>query len=488
MTVAGAELDAPALIVWVLRMVVPCLLFWISFGPRISIRWPWIGPQYSREVLLSHRCSVEKEPPDEALVGMSVVDEQTAPALFQDQKKERTERPERRERDKDKVEREVDGDRERRREERRKTREAGEEASAQATAESLAQEADKKREDDENDRKMHLESLVNFTAFNRYKQQRCFLVGDEPPKPPPQPPGKKVAVPQAQCVLAAAAERANGEAQLVLKGALAAKRRRVEAAHGLFHQLKDLEVEILSTTFELMVEVCVQAEDLPAASDFLMRMEGSGFAPDNALLDRVMELYLSHKKADDSVAAQAAPAVGSDAVVAGPLTGVLEAARQTTAPLHLVDALEAPGALHPSGLYHNSFLGPQAMGHAHPPHHLHGDMAMYHQPGVVMTDAAARGGPPPSNFHWREAGLDAGVKATAGLPAFCVPDEFDVSKRDGAGLRLEAAVFVPGESAFQLSAYAPTFFPPSASKGSPEAPAAALAERPDDAVDGERFL
>merc|ERR1719352_1843786 len=47
-----------------------------------------------------------------------------------------------------------------------------------------------------------------------------------------------------------------------------------------------------------MVEACVKAKDLPAASDFLMRMEGAGHAPGNDLLDRVMELYLVHKKED----------------------------------------------------------------------------------------------------------------------------------------------------------------------------------------------
>jgi len=44
-----------------------------------------------------------------------------------------------------------------------------------------------------------------------------------------------------------------------------------------------------------MIEGCVLAGDLKSASDFLMKMETSGFCPESDLLDKVMDLYSQQK-------------------------------------------------------------------------------------------------------------------------------------------------------------------------------------------------
>merc|ERR1719361_1345223 len=86
---------------------------------------------------------------------------------------------------------------------------------------------------------------------------------------------------------------------MVLRGALRVPSRGTAVAQGLFVQLTDLAVGISPLTFELMVEVCIEANNLQDASEFLMRMESSGHAPGNDILDRVMELYLLHKHASE---------------------------------------------------------------------------------------------------------------------------------------------------------------------------------------------
>merc|ERR1719343_1205181 len=169
MALSISEMDAPAIIVWLLRLVVPCILFWVSFGPRIRIPWPWMGPSHSREVLLKHRQSVPKgDTPHEALATLKTVDEQTAPSLFQDRKKER-EKSERREsrRDKDCDEDGESAEKRLSREERR-ARRSQPDSSLSAEAQ---EEAKEKRKAAEREKQMHLESLINFVAFNKYKQQ-----------------------------------------------------------------------------------------------------------------------------------------------------------------------------------------------------------------------------------------------------------------------------------------------------------------------------
>jgi len=325
-----SEVDAPAIIVWILRLVVPCILFWISFGPRINLQWPWTGPSYSKEVLLRHRKAVPKEDnPCEALATLTMVDEQTAPALFQDKsKKERENRREsRKERDEDGDEKRQSRDDRRGRKDRSQIDSTAEDPAAENDRKERerlrkAEEAEEARKAGAREKQMHFESLVNFVAFNKYKQQRVFLF-DEDSKPPPPPQRSPNAKPldgpkEAQCLTMAAAERANVEAQMVLNGALSMQSTRVSVTDGLYHQLTEMNVEVSPSTFELMVEACIQAKDLPAASDFLMRMEGCGHAPGNHILDHVMELYLHHKKEDGTSAKADALAAATSAL---PLLG-----------------------------------------------------------------------------------------------------------------------------------------------------------------------
>lgn len=351
---ASTPQDTVSILVWVLRVVLPCVLFWISFGPKLRIPWPPPGRRHSRELMLEHRRAVLAAsaaqaatnqdgifvagfanqglgmPPPE-LQGMMVVTEETAPSLFPERRKQdatdadgssggggkksgvadsREAGGDPAERSGDRSERDGgrDHDRHRDRERRpskdgRKKRPAAPpEPEPEAEAEADV-EAKRGAGSAANEVRMHLESLVNFVAFNRNEQQRSFLhlEGFVPPPPPTalrKPTANAVASSSSQAIplACAAAERANAEARMVLHGALRMAKKRPSVARCLYAQLIDLGVDITLTTFELMVELCLQGNDVSAASDFLLRIEHRGMSPNHHLLDRVVEMLFEQKK------------------------------------------------------------------------------------------------------------------------------------------------------------------------------------------------
>ncbi|CAE7479281.1 CWC27, partial [Symbiodinium natans] len=129
----------------------------------------------------------------------------------------------------------------------------------------------------ESEEKMNLESFLNYVAFNKKTQ---------------------APTPQVLDLSEASADRANAEAQMVLRGSMGFKR--VDVAKDLFAQLDAASVDVSATTFTLMIEACVVARDLKSASDFLMKMEASGHSPNSELLDKVLDLY-SNQKAQKEV-------------------------------------------------------------------------------------------------------------------------------------------------------------------------------------------
>lgn len=140
--------------------------------------------------------------------------------------------------------------------------------------------------------KMHLESLLNFVAFSRPEQQRIFLPDESGAPPPPPPPSKKPKEKELD-ISGVTAEKANSEAQMVLRGALGFQQSGI--AKHLYEQLCEAQVDISESSFELMIETCVLAEDLKGSSDFLMKMENAGHTPNSDLFDKVMDLYSRHK-------------------------------------------------------------------------------------------------------------------------------------------------------------------------------------------------
>lgn len=142
-----------------------------------------------------------------------------------------------------------------------------------------------------NKEKMHLESLLNWVAFHRKEQQRVFLMeeGSLPPPPPKHPQPLDLSFGRGD----ASTEKANSEAQMVLKGALTFKRS--DVVKDLHSKLEASKVDISASTFALMIEACIRATDLRGASDFLMKMESSGHSPSSELLDKVMDLYSTQK-------------------------------------------------------------------------------------------------------------------------------------------------------------------------------------------------
>lgn len=152
-----------------------------------------------------------------------------------------------------------------------------------------------------NQEKMHLESLLNYVAFKSKDQQRNFVIEDDAPPPPPPPPSKSASVAaeegaalKALDLSGTTVEKANAEAQMVLRGAINFKR--VDIAKDLYEQLSSASIEIAEATFTLMIEAAVLAKDLKSSSDFLMKMETSGHSPATDILDKVLDLYSNQKQ------------------------------------------------------------------------------------------------------------------------------------------------------------------------------------------------
>lgn len=298
--------DAVVAVVWMLRVILPFLLLWVSFGPKLSFPWQH-RRRIKRDILLAHRQLVMQEaeqtgagrPP--SMTNLMLVDETTAPTLFQ--------KPE----DRPPRERGVGGGKgagKNRRDDRRDRgqRTAGGDAvpAVPTTSEATPVSAPEQLEEEHAvetrrlekaaaETRMHVESLVNFAAFSRARRenQRVFLVEPgEAPLPPRHPATRHEApVPQST------ADQVNTEAQMILNGTLALGSRGSNIAKDLFSHLDTEQGVILAPeTFELMIQTCVQARDLSASSEFLMRMEAMGKIPSNELIDHVMQLYLERRQ------------------------------------------------------------------------------------------------------------------------------------------------------------------------------------------------
>lgn len=266
---ARPEAGAAASLVWLLRVVLPVLLF--AFWYRSQLQPEPAGHSYPRRQLLAVRGDVGSAP--EPLKGLRLVDEQAAQKLL-GVRQRRRERP--REPD--------DGGREQHTGGSRGGAADGEEdcRDPQGRRPPRGQRVEEPKglpgglTAEEHQR--HLQ-LLSFLALQD-RRQRSFLPEGAPPPPPLRP---EPADPQQQ----------NSEAQSLLQALCNPK---VGARSGLvpkllFQQLLDAQASVAEATFALLVEGCVGAGDLRGASDFLMRMEAAGHCADSELLDKVMDLY-----------------------------------------------------------------------------------------------------------------------------------------------------------------------------------------------------
>mmetsp|Transcript_58391 Transcript_58391/g.173784 ORF Transcript_58391/g.173784 Transcript_58391/m.173784 type:complete len:369 (-) Transcript_58391:989-2095(-) len=300
--------DATQVVVWILRTVLPCLLFWISFGPSVQLSWPFKGHRHSRQTLLKHRQVVVESGAEMpcTLATLTLVTEETAPLLFQEQRKAVEKAAEKR----NERERERGGGRERERDrpginQRSRRKQVGNPPATEPPPPPPPpplgpSEAEEQRAATE--KRQHLTSLVNFVAFKSREQHRTFLPKEDGAPPPPPPPKKFAHDAEVET-----SEHANKEAQEVLRGARGFASKAGIVAQAVYDHLAERSVRIDSNTFELMVESCVEANSLQAASDFLLRMETKGYVPGENLLDSVMELYLRHKHAEKPKAKEPEP-------------------------------------------------------------------------------------------------------------------------------------------------------------------------------------
>mmetsp|Transcript_76024 Transcript_76024/g.163171 ORF Transcript_76024/g.163171 Transcript_76024/m.163171 type:complete len:570 (-) Transcript_76024:263-1972(-) len=348
-------------LIWTLRIVLPIILFCIYFKLQSPKEEQFSGStknRYTRGKLLAHRKAVLAAPVPEELETIAMKDQVQAPALFANsgrtsrgdrgsRREDRGDRPPRDRGDRESRKERSEGERPRRRD-RERPREAEEEEPAveEPAADEGALDTPLLSTAEESQEKMHIESLLNYVAFNRSAQQRIFLPDEDsapppPPKPRRPPPTGAPIDESAKAVSAETSEKANLEAQMVLRGALNFKR--ADVATNLYEKLLDSQVEISERTFKLMIDACVLARDLKAASDFLMRMETYGYNPDSDILDRVMDLYSQQKSVREQE--KQAPMQGSEI---GALFGSAKAegdmAMDVIIPQHIQELLEGPRA------------------------------------------------------------------------------------------------------------------------------------------------
>lgn len=261
-------------LVWALRLLLPVLFFGIYFrlqGATKQARYE--GPTtnvLTRERLLSLRKAVSSCPAPDSMQNIALKDQSQAPHLFT--ASGRAPRPERARRSPDEQRERVPRG-EKREKDKREKKEPEPASAPEPEPNSLSSD------------KMHLESLLNYVAFNSQEQQRVFLQATAGGVPPNEE-GRRA---MASKIAGATAEEANAEAQMVLRGAMGIKR--PDVAGHLYEQLMDAHVDISQPTFEIMIDICLLANDLKAASDFLMKMENSGFTPNSEMLDKVLDLY-----------------------------------------------------------------------------------------------------------------------------------------------------------------------------------------------------
>jgi hypothetical protein len=237
---------------------------------------------------------------------------------------------------------------------------------------------------------------------------------------------------------------------MVLRGALKTDKCGYIAARRLHDQLNDLDIEILPLTFELIVEACIQADELKDASNYLMHMETSGQTPSSELLDRVMEMYLEHKrtsKAEDEKHSRDDNITNADAeaLAARMSMAVSNMAQDPTsnASGHAIDvaglqrlASRPPPPPPPPP--------PQPAHFGHPVSEYNqaiNPMVMYEMPSVILPYWQPRQMMLPGrtdSMIGLQAGhlgynADRGKDLHKDLPAFSIPDEFRIPSPDEEG-------------------------------------------------------
>jgi len=287
-------------LIWTLRIVLPIILFCIYFRFQSSKDDQLLlgssgKNKYPRSKLLAHRQAAPGDEVPKELATVALKSQEEAPELFQGGERSgkgkgggkkgrepREDRPEKGGKDRD---RRPARDSEKTEKPKRKEKDA-ENGSVPVETIPPVQLAEVPTELPpsargaldlkESEEKMNLESFLNYVAFNKKTQAPTSQVLD---------------------LSEASAERANAEAQMVLRGSMGFKR--VDVSKDLFAQLDAASVEVFATTFTLMIEACVVARDLKSASDFLMNMEASGHSPNSELLDKVLDLYSNQKSQKD---------------------------------------------------------------------------------------------------------------------------------------------------------------------------------------------
>ncbi|CAK9030469.1 unnamed protein product [Durusdinium trenchii] len=123
--------------------------------------------------------------------------------------------------------------------------------------------------------------------LRKERQQRVFLPVDDPP-----PPSKRPAAEDSRVSSSRESQRLNAWAQRFLKGlAEKASMDSSKTCQELSDILEAERVNMAEETYVALVELCVEAQNLPDASRLYSEMEAKGFKAQNDLTDQVIGLY-----------------------------------------------------------------------------------------------------------------------------------------------------------------------------------------------------
>lgn len=289
-------------IIWLVRVMLPIVLFWIWY--RSQLKEP-DGNSYSRKEVLAARVPVDSHDPPAGLCGIRLVADTQVQKMF-GLPATRQGPPGRRDSDRGKGGGKRGGG---------KGRGGGTTLSAFAAQCQDSGEKDKVASISDEER-AQVASLLNLAAFSFKDQPKRIFLLEEGRQPPP--PGRESGVGGARPsglrgeADSVEAMRANTEAQVVLKALANPK---IGASSSDVPRLVVQRLEAAGfapseTTFSLLVQSCVSANDLRSASEFLMQMESAGHSAEHELLDKVMDLYSQNRPAVAGGSGAAAPPGG----------------------------------------------------------------------------------------------------------------------------------------------------------------------------------
>lgn len=320
---AGTAKIATAYIIWIVRIALPVIFFWIWYRTQPE-KESWYSQPHevsiSRDEFMKLRKAIGVSAAPQSMANLTVMNESALPEAYRARPTTRAKRdnqPRRVEESRssappasehrDPVNNEEDGKAAGAKEcpqavVQRSSRsppseqhDPGSGADDGGAARARGEQPQNKKLADE-DSRAQIQAVLNYVTFShKERPQRIFLPDTGQPPPPPRKGADDNR----------ASAKVNLDVQTALKWGHKLDFNLPVVSKLLYRQLSESRVHASGGTLSLMAEYCADAGDLRGASSFLMRMEENGHCPDTALLDKVMDLYTEEKDATAKTGAHA---------------------------------------------------------------------------------------------------------------------------------------------------------------------------------------